>query len=375
MLKIAAIPSLVRLHAGDAAFLFQQRRRAFSEHRLGELGLGRLDQRLEANIAGLVAAGQMGWDIALEQTAEFPGAGEMFALAALALATGENVGKAIAVALPTDAGRRGLSGALAWSRPEELKPFLAGWQTAADPALRLLGMIALGHHGHDPGQTLADGLDDPDPGLRRRAARLAFELGRLDTLGQLRALQGDPVAGFWARMALVRFGERREIADLDLVDPGRAGLALDHLLAARPDMARALLSPLLKRPDVGLLALSRAGVSGDRSILSWLVQQMADPALAEAAGFALLDLYPLDITDCGLFSENPAGLGPEFAALDPALLPIAAKVKDWVAAGAEVPAPFVSLRHLGLQAMRLGALNPSWPLTRWRHRRAMAAWL
>lgn len=375
MQKIAAIPPMVRLHAGDAAFLFGQRRRAFREHRLGEVGLGRLDQRLDANIAGLLAAGQIGWDLAAEQAAEVVGAGEMFALAALALATGENVGQAIALAMPSTAGRKGLSGALAWSRPAELKPFLAGWQGAGDPGLRLLGMMALGHHGHDPGKPLVDGLADADPALRARAAKLAFEFGRLDMVAPLRALQEDPAAGFWARMALLRFGERAEIANQDLADPDLAGLALDHMFCARPDLAREVLSALLKRPDVSVLALSRAGVARDRSILPWLVQQMEDPALAEAAGFAVLDLVPLNLTDCGLFTETPDSLGPAFADLDPAPLPIAAKLADWLAAGAEVGVPFVSLRRMMLDGLRRGAQNPAQPLARWRHRRNMAAWL
>ncbi|RUV31610.1 hypothetical protein [Mesorhizobium sp. M7A.F.Ca.MR.148.00.0.0] len=65
MHSIATIAAIVDQHAEDAAFLWLRRRREIDGSILDETDIGRIDQRLDANIEGLMAAGKAGWDAAM----------------------------------------------------------------------------------------------------------------------------------------------------------------------------------------------------------------------------------------------------------------------------------------------------------------------
>ncbi|NJM83928.1 MAG: hypothetical protein HC844_17080 [Tabrizicola sp.] len=377
MRNIAVIPPLVRQHAEDAAFLFTQRRREVWLQNFGDTDLGRRDQRLAANIAGLVAAGKTGWDIALEQAMEYPGAGEFFALAALALETGENLDAAAELALASRDGRKGISGAIGWSTAERLKPHVKRWLASATAGQRYLGLAALSHHRIDPGDRLLAYLGDPEPVNRSLAVRLAVELGRSDAAPAIADLIADPDTALWSAMALARF--RRVVEPLDRVasDPGhpKSGLALDLRLLARPDEAREFLAGLLKNPQTTVHALSRTGVAGDPSILPWLIRQMENAELAVAAGFAFRDLFAIDINDTGLFTDNPDSFGGEFVGRDPAPYPIAVRIEAWIGTGAKLPMSFIGLRRQLVGALRDGINSPETPLANWRRRRDFPAWI
>lgn len=75
--------------------------------------LGRCDQRIAANIAGLIAARKTGLEIVTEFVEKAVTEGEVFALAVTAFAQKHALGLAITSGLATLEGRRGLSGALA----------------------------------------------------------------------------------------------------------------------------------------------------------------------------------------------------------------------------------------------------------------------
>ena len=381
--SVAAIPLLVRQHAQDAAFLWVQRAREIDGPLFAEADVGRRDQRLDANIEGLAAAGRIGRDIAKEEALGVGGPGEWFTLAALALETEDAhaMNEAAGLALEAGtAGERGLSGATAWTPPGKLASFVRRWLVAAEPRLRQLGAAALGHHRVDPGARLPALLADPDPGVRARGARLAGEVGRMDTLPLLRELIEDrQEAWLWPAWAAARLGDPAGAGTLLAVvgerpgDP-QAGQALDMAVVAVGERARPAVTALLGRPETHLLALSRLGVLGDRSILPWLVDRMREPATAEAAGSAFRDLFPVNVNGTDLFTEYPETLGPAFADLDPAPLPVADRIAVWPGPSSEA-VPFVSQRARMLAALRAGAAEPGRPLPTWRHRHHYPAWV
>lgn len=384
MRQIATIPSMVRLHAEDAAFLFVQRRREIEGQDFDETDLGRRDQRLSANLDGLIAAGQAGWDMACEVAEEAPGRGEIFTLAALALVLGEDalVDQAVQTGLGSGRrGRTGLSGAVARTDAARLGALVTRWLGSADAGLRWLGLAALSHHRADAGGALAIHLGDPDPPVRARAARLAGEVGRQDLLPRLAELEGDPDCGMEAGLARLRLGARdgMEALEADIraaPEAPEACRALDTaLLANGGQAARDILSRLMKTPETHALALSRTGVTGDRTILDWLLREMEDPDRAVEAGFAFRDLVPVNVDDAGLFTNDPDRLGEGFAGRDPGAWPIAANIAAWMAAGAKTEDGFHSLRRQMLDALRVGLAAPGRPLANWRATRRFPAWL
>lgn len=359
MKTLAAIPMLVRQHAEDAAFLFTQRARAFHGHSWADEQLGRTDQRIAANIAGLVAAGKTGLEIAAEYAETVGGAGEVFALAATAFATGAAVDLSIALGLATPAGRKGLSGAVAWTEAQVIGPQVRDWMGSGEAGLRLLGLTALSHHRRDPGAALEKLLSDPSPDVRSRAARLAFELGRADLAGRL----ADMAAGdIWPILALARFGKGGAGSLYDYAagaERAQADLALEAALIAAPDQARERLGAMLRRPDTRALALSRAGVPGDLSISGWLWQQLDQGDDVEAALFALFDLHRLDPDLCSDLTADPARRPPT--------------VEAWLKAHAADP-PHLSLRRKRLDVLRAGFRDRASLLPDWRRTRAYPAW-
>lgn len=354
MKTVAAIPLLVRQHAEDAAFLFVQRGRGFHGQSWDEVQLGRTDQRIAANVAGLLAAGKTGLEIAAEYAETVGGAGEVFALAVTALAVGEAVELALASGLATPAGRKGLSGALARTDPQVIGAQVGRWLASGEAGLRHLGLMALSHHRHDPGAALAGLLADSSPEVRSRAARLAFELGRADLAGPLAEMAGGEV---WALAALARFGKGAgPLYDHAAgSEASLAEVALDVALIAAPDQARERLGAMLRLPATRALALSRAGVTGDASVAGWLWQQLGQEGDGEAARFALFDLYPLDPDLCSDLAKPPP------------------TVEAWLKAHADDP-PHLSLRRKRLDVLRAGFRDWTAPLPDWRRTRAYPAW-
>ena len=375
MRKLAAIPMLVRQHAEDAAFLFEQRAKAFHAHSWNDVTLGRCDQRLAANIAGLIAAGETGAELAREGAEKEGGAGEVFAFAATAFAQDDLVDEVLALGLATPQGRHGLSGALAWSDAAVIGPHVRDWLTSNEPGLRLLAMMTLSHHRRDPGTALAPFLADTAPEVRSRAARLAFEMGRTDLVGPLTDLAEADANDPWPHLALVRFGAKPAELFAYVTSPDRpkAGLVLDLALLAAPDRAREALSKLMAQPDTRPLALSRLGVVSDRSIVEWLLKRMQDENDAEATVFAFLDLFPVDPDECGKFLVDPDRFGDATEVQAPALRPRDEDMEAWLRTLPAAP-PHRSLRLQMLEALRTGLQDRQAPLPNWRKTRVFPAW-
>lgn len=385
MQRIASIATLVAQHAGDAAFLWLRRRREIDGPFLDATDIGRIDQRLEANIEGLMAAGESGWRAARAQFADFAEPGEIFVLGVLALRSGERAAIDVALAAARQAGEIGvssLSGALARTPRDRLKPVVSEWLDARDPFLRCLGLAALQHHRVDPGARLADLLADADAGVRRRALRLAGMFKRRDLLAPAAAAldAGGADERLAAALAVCLLGEARlahPVLDrIVLTQPGLAARAIELRLLTTPGKAgREWLRSRLDQPALRVAATAAIGLFGDVAVMPWLIARMREPALAEASGLALRDLFEVDFNDLALFTTDPAELGPDFSGDGP--LPVADRVAAWwdEGRGGKAHREFRSMRRLRLDASRAALATPEAPLADWRVTRRFPAWM
>ncbi|MER8810095.1 hypothetical protein [Mesorhizobium australicum] len=387
MLRIASIAAIVDQHASDAAFLWFRRRLEIDGPILGETDIGRIDQRLNANLEGLMASGKAGWEAAQAHFADYAEPGELFVLGVLALRWGE----AEAVAPVVDAaatlgevGVSGLSGAIARTPRENLSPFVAEWLDARDARLRGLGLAALWHHRVDPGARLGGLLSDPDPDVRRRAFRLAGGLKRRDLLpAVLDGLDGDsPKERLTAALAACLLGEARSahpvLDRIVLAEPGLAPPAIEMRLLTTPlKTGKGWLQDRLKQPALRAAATAAIGLFGDRSVMPWLIAKMREPELVFAAGLALRDLFEVDLNDTDLFTTDPAVLGKEFESLTASPLPVADRVTAWwdEGRGGGNHETFHSMRRLRLDEIRAALAKPDAPLTDWRRTRRFPAWM
>ncbi|MBZ9896167.1 MULTISPECIES: hypothetical protein [unclassified Mesorhizobium] len=387
MQRIASIAAMVDQHASDAAFLWSRRRREIDGPILGETDIGRIDQRLNANLEGLMASGKAGWEAAQAHFADYAEPGELFVLCVLALHWGE----AETVTSVVDAagtlgedGASGLSGAIARTPRENLSSFVAEWLDARDARLRGLGLAALWHHRVDPGTRLGDLLGDPDSNIRRRAFRLAGGLKRRDVL--LTVLDGldghTSKERLIAALAACLLGQARlahpVLDQIVLAEPALAPAAIEMRLLTTPLKAgKGWLQDRLKQPALRATATAAIGLFGDRSVMPWLIAKMREPELVFAAGLALRDLFEVDLNDTDLFTTDAAALGKEFESLTASPLPVADRVSAWWdgGRGGSNHETFHSMRRLRLDAIRAALANPDTPLIDWRRTRRFPAWM
>lgn len=387
MHSIATIAAIVDQHAEDAAFLWLRRRREIDGPILDETDIGRIDQRLEANLEGLMAAGKTGWEAAQARFADYAEPGELFVLGTLAMrwSDAKLVTSAIdAGASLGEAGISSLSAAIARTPRENLRPFVAQWLDTSDVRLRCLGLSALWHHRVDPGPRLHDLASHSDAIVRRRAVRLAGGLGRRDLLpAVLAGLDGETAKErLAAAFAACLLGEARSahpVIDkivLTETDQGEAAIEV-RLLTTPPKAAKAWLQARLGQPLLRVAATASIGLFGDPSVMPWLIEKMREPELVFAAGLAMRDLFDVDFNDTDLFTMDPADLGKAFESLTDSPLPVADRVAAWwdEGRGRRNHTPFHSMRRLRLDALRAAIAAPEAPLADWRITRKFPAWM
>lgn len=339
------VPDVVRQHAELAAFFWAQRDTLMAEDPPDLNVVAGVDKRLEANLDGLRIAGPAAWPFIVAAYEDFPEKGELFLFTWMAVeqADAQRIAEAVELGRSSEDDARGLVGALAWHKPETIGPLVRDWIGTHDAFKRFLSVSACVEHGVDPKQMLARLVRDPDARVRATSLRLAGRLKRADLANELKAALNDTGerVRFWSAWALTELGsgglaspELRKVA---------AGGGADALTALRAAVkaapgkdVRAWMGGLLKSPETASLAVRGAGMLGDRTILHWLIHQMRNPALAVAAGAALLELVPEARENQEMFSVETSLLGQPFAEYfddDLPYLPVADLVKEWAKKG------------------------------------------
>ncbi|MCA0023966.1 MULTISPECIES: HEAT repeat domain-containing protein [unclassified Mesorhizobium] len=334
------VPDVVRQHAEQAAFFWAQRDTLMEDDPPDLHVVAGVDRRLEANLDGLRIAGPAAWPFVVAAYEDFPEKGELFLYGWMAIEQndGRRVADAVEFGRQSQDGARGLVGALAWHKPVTIAPLVRDWIGAPDAFKRFLGVSACLGHCVDPKQMLARLVRDPDARVRATGLRLAGKLKRADLANELAAGLNDAEvrSRFWAAWSLAELGsgdlassELRKVAASNGPD---AMVALRAVVKAEPDKdVRAWMGGLLKSPETAQLAVRGAGMLGDRTILHWLIHQMRNPALAVAAGSALLELFP-EAREADLFTTEPSQVSPAFEdhfGEEVAKVPFADKVKAW----------------------------------------------
>ncbi|RWM40904.1 hypothetical protein [Mesorhizobium sp.] len=386
MQRLATIPAIVDQHAEDAAFLWSRRCREIDGPILGENDIGRIDQRLDANLEGLFASGEAAWAAANARFSDYKEAPELFVMACLALRW--ELEKSVAAMIEAAAtlgemGIKAVSGAIARTPREKLRPFVAKWVDSRETMLKCIGLAALWHHRSDAGPRLGELVANGQTEVRVRALRLAGALRRRDLLPVVaECLAADqPRERFAASFAACLLGAGR--ASLPVLDDllASAGVSPNEvidirLLASAGPPAKAWLQKYLNQPLLRQRALSATGMLGDRSIVPWLMERMREPQCAYAAGLAWRDLFEVDFNDTDVFIVDPAFLGEEFADIE-SPLPSADRANAWwdEGRGPGKHKPFRSMRKQRLVAIQASFDNPKLPLANWRRTQRFPAWM
>ena len=308
------IEEIAEEHAEEAAFLWLLRSAAVTAPNYDLAELAELDGRVEAHFEGLRVAGDAGWARVLAGL-EHQEAGEVFAAGVLALESGdrERLAAVVAVAESVPETVPGLVSALGWVDRTRLRGTVRDLLAAETPFMRSLGIAACAVHRADPGQALADGVNDPDPGLRARALRTAGMLKRVDLLPAIARgySDEDEACRFWATWSGALMKDATGITKLRaFARPGSPYAARAFEVALRamdPTAAVEWLKAIGKNPDLKRLLVIGGGMVGNPVSVPWLIGQMADSEFARVAGEAVAMITGVNIADDDLEGEEPEG--------------------------------------------------------------------
>jgi uncharacterized protein (TIGR02270 family) len=309
----AVIEDLVSQYAEQAAFLWTQRARAVRSAAFTLTTLAELDERLAAYVEGLHVSGAAGWRHASLALRERPGPGEAFIAAVLALETCDTAGlesvittvDAVPAALP------GVASALGWVAPSALRGVVAGLLGASSTARVLAGLAACTQHRVSPNGALGGLLEHRDAVVRARALQAT---GRLGVVAWKDACVAhlddkDDACRLWSAWSAVLLGDRG--IGLDALTreaearPG--GTAFDLLLQTlSPTAAHAWMRTLSSRGTSPRVLLRGSGRVGDVAYVPWLLDRLADPALARLAGEAFTLVTGADLDAPPLRGPRPA---------------------------------------------------------------------
>ena len=300
----ASNPTVVARHAEEAALLCTQR---FFLVRAGHVRLHhlrRLDDRLAAHLDGLGVAGEAGSRATDEALANL-GPGEVFASFALALDNRDDrrIAHMLALAETVADAREASALAVGWASAQSLRGIVGELLVSPQPLRRAIGIAACDFHRVDPGGMLAEAMSDASALLRAQALQAAGDCGRQDLVARCIAALGDEDAAcrFWAARSAVLLGERQKpvpaLLEVVRVPGGLYRTQALELLLQLADAARAapLLRTLVAQPEGLRDAIRAVGAVGDVQAVPWLVEQMAEPALARLAGEAFTTLTGVDL--------------------------------------------------------------------------------
>lgn len=313
------IDEVIAQHAEDAAALAELRRRHVAAPHVNLQHLGRLDERLAAHLDGLLVAGEAGWkhcEAALGSVT----AGRLFAatVTAIQLRQSDKLERLLAIAEAVPEARDGLLGAFGWVSGDQLRALAAGLLASKHSFHAYVGLAACAMHRVDPGPVFANALDSTDAFLRARALRTVGELARHDLLRACEAGIEDMDANcrYWAATSAVRLGAGaralERLAAIGLSNDAAASQALDAaLIAMEPQHGHDLLRQLSRKPARTRDVIWGCGLAGDPAHIPWLIDRMAEPRDARAAGEAFsmltgIDLAELDLEAAALPAE-PGG--------------------------------------------------------------------
>jgi uncharacterized protein (TIGR02270 family) len=333
--RLTYLPDLLEEHIEEVEFLWAQREAALTSPRQTRRDLAHCDERIQAHVQGILAAGEHAPPL-LEKRLASDDANAVFAGAYPLLRSGSAAADRIFEAFSSAEGPRlnGLKRALAFGAPAATMPQIRALLPSGPPAVAAAAAEILAFHrqfGADPGRLLLL-LRDEDAAVRRQAWRVAGYLGiPLDAKLYASAVRDEDaavreaglLAAAWSRLPGA-LALTRQISQAPTVD-NLPELRLLAVLGGAEDLPR--IRHLATMAALGPARFGIVAAFGHPSLVDILVAEMAnpDPATAVAAGEAFTRITGHVVASGERVKVPPEGGGPsdEFEAefQDEVLLP------------------------------------------------------
>jgi uncharacterized protein (TIGR02270 family) len=314
------IPDLLEEHLEEVEFLWAQREAALTSSRQTQRDLAHLDERIEAHVQGVLAAGTHALPL-LDERLAGADANTVFAAAYSMLRGPAPPVDRLLDPFSTAQGPRlnGLKRALAFAAPQPTMARLRALLLSAEPAIAAAAAEILAFHrafGSEPGRLLLL-VREEEPAVRRQAWRVIACLGiPLDPKLYAAAMRDeDPgvrdaalLAAAWSRVPGV-LTLARQLAEA----PAPDNLAQLHLLAvlgSAQDLPR--IRALVSMAALGPARFRIAVAFGHPALVDLLLAEMTnpDPVTAVAAGEAFTRITGQIVDSGQRVKVPPEGEGP-----------------------------------------------------------------
>jgi uncharacterized protein (TIGR02270 family) len=305
-------------HVTDAAFLWLLRSIAVDQPSNTLTEIIDLDQRLAAELDGLMTVMDLGWQ-ACELALVSGEPGEVFTAMVVAIRSHEapKIQKALEVGLASARTLDGLISALGWLPSDLVWPWIEKFLNSKDLNHKYLGLAACSVRREDPGAHLTAILQREDcrshAKLHGRALRLIGELRRQDLMSALEAAAGspEPTVAFWANWSAILLGNKAMVMNLQPFAFHRGPYqaeAIQLAFRALPiALAREWITKLAADPAQIRAVTQAIGALGDPHAVNWLIAKMANPPLARLAGEAFTSITGVDLDKHQLSRAAPTG--------------------------------------------------------------------
>jgi uncharacterized protein (TIGR02270 family) len=300
----------------DASFLWLLRTNSVNQPHYYLEDLAKLEQRIDANLDGLMCNFELAWEICLSEL-DFEQAGEAFTAAIIAFRSRDvnKIKKVIDHAFCNNETFKGVISAMAWLP----KPLVSEW------ALRFLHSKDLNHkylaiaffsiRRKNPGNILQELFQREDclahHKLLIRLLRIVGELKLYTFSNQVQQFVEHelPEVAFWANWALVMLGEHKQLVillDFIKAESSYQQLAIQTIFKVLPlEHARKWISESSQQPDMIRSVIQAVGVLGDPHAVPWLIDKMNNFDTAKIAGEAFSLITGIDLDRYELTIEPP----------------------------------------------------------------------
>ena len=317
--KMNAYREIYEQFVDDASFLWVLRSIAVEQPHYNVADIHELEQRIEAQLDGLMTAVEDAWEICL-QALELEEPGEVFTASVIAFRSHdvEKIQKTIETGLANDEATKGLISAMGWLPGKLVHPWIEKFFTSKDLNHKYLALAACSVRRENPGEYLNRILERDDckqhEKLYARAIRLIGEIRRQDLMPHLSEAinsEQDDIR-FWSNWSAILLGNRTAVTNLEpyVFKTGMHQMnAINIAFRVLPiEQARNWISKLAADKDQERTVIKATGILGDPHAVNWLITKMREPAYAKLAAEAFVLITGIDLEKNHLAAEIPPAI-------------------------------------------------------------------
>ena len=317
--KMNAYREIYEQFVDDASFLWVLRSIAVEQPHYNAADIYELEQRIEAQLDGLMTAVEDAWEICL-QALELEEPGEVFTASVIAFRSHDvaKIQKTIETGLANDEATKGLISAMGWLPGKLVHPWIEKFFTSKDLNHKYLALAACSVRRENPGEYLNRILERDDckqhEKLYARAIRLIGEIRRQDLMPHLSEAinsEQDDIR-FWSNWSAILLGNRTAVTNLEpyVFKTGMHQMnAINIAFRVLPiEQARNWISKLAADKDQERTVIKATGILGDPHAVNWLITKMREPAYAKLAAEAFVLITGIDLEKNHLAAEIPPAI-------------------------------------------------------------------